>query len=139
MPPLSVLKDELIEMSSGFRENLQYFRLSFLDPTDVELGKQFDAILPILWVMAGAKAEIQTQKAQPFLLCPDSNFAVLLQERSFRVFKKKLDRTNVDTVFLVTDSSDAFMAMKSELSAKRIVQLYKNYLENFTLNGKVMQ
>ena len=43
------------EFSEGFEENMEYFRLDFLDPDHVARGDAFAAILPILWMMAGCQ------------------------------------------------------------------------------------
>ena len=44
-----------LRWSKGLAENLEFFRLDFLDPDDVARGDAFRAILPILWMMAGAQ------------------------------------------------------------------------------------
>src|SRR5690606_23568084 len=46
-------------MAAGFEENAQYFKLGFLDPSAVRRGESFEAILPILWLMAGAIGELE--------------------------------------------------------------------------------
>ena len=40
-------------MADGFAENVEFFRIDYLDPDDVDLGTQFAAILPALWLSAG--------------------------------------------------------------------------------------
>ena len=52
--PQEVAEDEKRPMADGFAANLEYFRLDFLDPQEVQMGRQFAAVLPILWMMAGA-------------------------------------------------------------------------------------
>lgn len=127
-------------MSSGFEENLEYFRLDFLDPAAVARGDAFQAILPILWLMAGAQGEREDSKgSQAWFIPKHSPFAVLIQERRFRDFAARLaERPDITHVFLVTDSEENFGVMRRALAQTkrdyRCVQLYKSYLENFRLN-----
>ncbi len=44
---------ETLTFSEGFHENVECFRLDFLDPAEVARGDAFQAIAPILWLMAG--------------------------------------------------------------------------------------
>jgi adenine-specific DNA-methyltransferase len=124
-------------LSDGFDENLAYFKLDFLDPHQVALKTQFQAVLPILWLMAGAKGKHElTDGKQPFYIPDDSPFAVLLKESRFAEFNQAIaGREDLTHVFLVTDSEDAFRQMSEELNCDcETVMLYKNYLDNFRLN-----
>src|SRR5438034_8115269 len=60
LPPLTRPEEVMLPMKQGFAENLAYYDLGFLDPGEVARGKQFAAILPLLWMLAGAKAECPT-------------------------------------------------------------------------------
>jgi len=125
------------EYSEGFEENLEYFRLDFLDPDEVARGEAFKAILPILWMMAGCRGEREDSKGTtPWFIPKHSPFAVLIQEKEFREFRKKLvGRPDIEWVFLVTDSEENFSLMRRTLGRRHeCVQLYKSYLENFRIN-----
>lgn len=124
-------------MSKGFEENVAYYRLDFLDPAEVKRGEMYSAILPILWMMAGASGDLElckgTGKHHFPKACP---FCVLLQEDHFKEFAAKLaERPDITHVFLVTDSVEAFHEMRSQIGkCKSCVQLYKSYLDNFKIN-----
>jgi len=121
----------------GLEENIEYFRLDFADPSDVERGDAFEGILPILWLMAGAIGERDSRRGTtPWFIPRQSPFAVLIQETKFREFQKELrNRRDLTTIFLVTDSDDNFDSMRRELGQRyHCVQLYKSYLENFRIN-----
>jgi adenine-specific DNA-methyltransferase len=125
------------EMKEGFQENLEYFRLDFVDPTEVERGTAFEGILPILWLMAGAIGERESRRgSMPWYISKHSPFAILIQETKLRDFRQQLNgRKDLTNIFLVTDSDDNFAAMRRELGRRyRCVQLYKSYLENFRIN-----
>lgn len=125
------------KLEDGLLENLEYFRLDFLDPAEVARGDAFQAILPILWMMAGCQGEREDSKgSQPWFIPKHSPFAVLIKEKEFRAFRKKLaEREDIEWVFLVTDSEENFALMRRTLGrAVQCIQLYKSYLENFRLN-----
>jgi|CXWL01.1.fsa_nt_gi adenine-specific DNA-methyltransferase len=126
-----------LAMLNGFEENIEYFRLDFLDPAQVARGDAFQAIQPILWMMSGCSGEREDSKgSQSWFIPKHSPFAVLIKEKEFRVFCEKCEeRKDIKWVFLVTDSEENFATMRRTLGRKyECVQLYKSYLENFRLN-----
>lgn len=133
-----ILKEEgKRSMADGFAANLEYFRLDFLDPQEVQMGRQFSAILPILWMMAGARgARPDAPDAHaPWLLPKDCPFAVLMQETRFKEFVRHVERrTDLTHVFIVTNSQNTIYKLRHEWPELRVVQLYKDYLENFRIN-----
>jgi adenine-specific DNA-methyltransferase len=125
------------KMAEGFDENLAYFKLDFLDPNEVAIGSQFERVLPILWLMAGAQGQlVMGNDRKPYYIPAASPFAVLLKERNFSEFQTAIaKRPDVTHVFLVTDSEEAFREMSELLIGNcKTIMLYKNYLENFRLN-----
>lgn len=125
-------------LSDGFEENLEYFRLDFLDPDEVARGDAFKAIVPVLWMVAGCHGEREDSKGStPWFIPKRSPFAVLIQEKQFRAFRTKLaERKDIEWVFLITDSEENFGQMRRTLGRKyECVQLYKSYLENFRINS----
>lgn len=138
---LTVEEDEKRPMADGFPANLDYFKLEFLEPSAVALGRQFEGILPILWMMAGSSGPCpQTPEngyAHLHWLIPEANpFAVLMRETRFREFQTKLTaRPDLTHIFLVTNSDKAFHDMKADLPDHlTVTQLYKSYLDNFKIN-----
>ena len=125
------------EMNEGFEENLEYFRLNFLDPDEVAYGERFEAILPIIWLMSGAQGERDSAKVTKRWYIPtDSPFAVLVDETAFANFKREIKRReDITHIFLVTDSERAFREMTADLPENLYTHmLYKSYLDNFRIN-----
>jgi adenine-specific DNA-methyltransferase len=125
------------ELKEGFPENAEYFRLDFLDPDEVAYGEKFEAILPILWLMAGAQGEREIANgANHWFIPAASPFAVLMDETAFAEFKRAIQgRTDLTHVFLVTDSERAFREMITDLpEIPHTRMLYKSYLDNFRIN-----
>src|ERR1019366_6797130 len=124
-------------MSDGFEENSAYYRLDFLDPAEVKRGEKYGAILPILWMMAGAFGDLDLSKGLGKYHFPKGcPFCVLLREDHFKEFAVRIaDRPDITHVFLVTDSVEAFHEMGNRVGkGKRCVQVYKSYLDNFKVN-----
>lgn len=127
-------------MKEGFEENAEYFKLDFLDPDEVAYGDKFEAILPILWLMAGANGKLESERgsrgAGRWFIPKNSPYAVLIQEDHFAEFKRELkERPDITHVFLVTDSDEAYREMIAELSGSpKTRMLYKSYLDTFRIN-----
>ncbi|MFC1805923.1 site-specific DNA-methyltransferase, partial [Planctomycetota bacterium] len=124
-------------MKEGFQENIEYFRLDFLDPHEVAYGDKFEAILPILWLMAGANGERETARGYGKWFIPrNSRYAVLIREEHFADFKREVEgRPDIGLVFLVTDSEEAFREMSAALPGRpHTKMLYKSYLDTFRIN-----
>ncbi|WP_179865103.1 site-specific DNA-methyltransferase [Priestia megaterium] len=132
---ITVKEEEKRPFSDGFQANLDYFSLDFLEPNEVAMGMQFDAILPILWMMSGAKGDVPiVNEALPYVISESNSFAILLKEQKFAEFASQVCKIkDLTHVFIVTNSEDAFFEMKAELKIPNVLMLYKNYLKNFEL------
>jgi adenine-specific DNA-methyltransferase len=123
--------------AEGFPENVEFFKLDYLDPDNVSLGQEFAAILPALWLTAGG---IRTRELPPdgadFTLPNGCPYGVLFKESRFRQFQKALaERSDITHVWLVTDSDEAFAEMRAQLPTHlTIAMLYRDYLRNFQIN-----
>lgn len=123
-------------LKEGFEENVQYFRLDYLDPNAVAYREKLEDVLPILWLMAGAKGEIGSVKNKNWFISKASSFAVLMKESLFCEFKAEItNHKDLTHVFIVTDSEEAYRDMCMQLPSKfKTKMLYKSYLENFRIN-----
>lgn len=129
------------KISDGFLANVEYFKLGFLDRSMVSLGMEFRAILPLLWLKAGAigrRPELPNESDIPeMMVLQENHFAVLLEEESFSKFSKLLLETEgIRTIFFVTDSEDAFKEMSTSIGVSDTYQLYRSYLENFSIGRR---
>jgi adenine-specific DNA-methyltransferase len=138
---ITVLKNVKKPMSEGFKANVEYFKLGFLDKNSIELGQQFREILPILWLKSGAigeRPELASDVELPeMLISSSSNFAILIDETYFAEFVKQLSgNKNITHVFIVTNSEEAFREMASQIDIENITQLYRDYIDNFVINSR---
>jgi len=124
-------------IAEGFDENAVFLDLAYEDPDDIEVGERFEAILPTLWLAAGACADpTRMRDKDVWFMHPDLPFAVLLDEDRFADFSNALrERMDITHVWLVTDSDTAFARMHERLPPGRhIGMLYRDYLQNFRVN-----
>jgi adenine-specific DNA-methyltransferase len=124
----------------GFEENVEFFRLDYLDGDKVEIGHEFDAIHPLLWLAAGAKGKRpKRKKTDRFLITAENGYAVLFDDAEFREFEEALAETDEIThVYLVTDSDEAFAEMRAHLDpGLKTVQLYREFLRRFRRRARL--
>ncbi|NLK00590.1 MAG: site-specific DNA-methyltransferase [Clostridia bacterium] len=137
--PMTVTEEEKRPIKDGFEANLEYFRLEFLDKDRVALGRQFREILPLLWLRSGAvgpRPELPSEGSVPaMLISKDNSFAVLVDETYFADFLEALNgQDGITHVYLVTDAEEAFQEMASQIKVPHVIQLYRDYIENFVIN-----
>lgn len=127
-------------ISDGYAENVEFFRLVYLDPDEVDLGKQYDAILPSLWLSAGGIGPREKETAGGYSMPDGSTYAVLLDERRFKTFLSALKKRNdIKRAWLVTDSVEAFAEMRSRMpTGLDVSMLYRDYLRTFAINTRLM-
>lgn len=127
-----------IPMQDGFKANAKYFKLGFLDKNSVAAYRQFRELLPLLWMKAGAIGECPTLKGKEipdYLILTENKMAILTEEWAYAKFMEEMkDRQDIKTVFLIVDSEIGFREMAAPLKRAKTYQLYKDYLENFTIN-----
>jgi len=125
-------------MQEGFKANAQFLKLGFLDKNSVAAYRQFRELLPLLWMKAGAIGECPTLKGKEipeYLILTENKMAILTEEWAYAKFMDEMnDRQDIKTVFLVVDSEIGFREMAAPLKWAKTYQLYKDYLENFTIN-----
>ena len=125
-------------MAQGFEENVEFMKLTYLDPVDVELDRAFEAIAPMLWLRAGGQGSMVAQRSKPNgeLLSFEvaDQYGVLFDPDRWRDFVEALP-DDARTVFVVTDSAAVFAGVAESLPADlAVVRLYENYLTTFAIN-----
>ncbi len=136
----NIIEEEpvLRPMSDGFAANAQFFKLSFLDKNAVAMDMQFKELLTTLWMKAGAIGEcpvIESSEIDDFYIFPENKMAILKEEDAYMQFKEAMKgHEEVQTLFIITDSDSDFREMSADFSGKKCYQLYRDYLDNFSIN-----
>jgi adenine-specific DNA-methyltransferase len=127
------------QMKDGFAANCIFFKLNFLDKTQVALGRQFRELLPILWMKAGAEGicpRLTSDEIPQMLVLPENRFAVLTDEKAFSEFLEKVDeQDSIRIIYLVVDSDSMYREMARCFPKRQTCQLYRDYLDNFRINN----
>lgn len=127
-----------IPMADGFKANAAYFKLGFLDKNFVALGKQFKELLSVFWMKAGAIGKcpvIESEELPDMLVLPENKFAVLIDETAYKRFVAEIEKhPEIKTIYIVTDSENAYKEMIRGFEDKDTYQLYRDYLDNFRIN-----
>jgi adenine-specific DNA-methyltransferase len=120
--------------ADGFEENVEFFRLDYLDADLVDLGLEFEAIHPLLWLAAGGKGQRpNVKRGAKFLVAPECGYSVLFDDSAFREFEDELStHIGVRHVFLITDSDEAYAEMRERLGpGRQTMLLYRDFLRHF--------
>jgi len=119
-------------MADGFEENVEFLRLTYVDPLHVELDEAFAAIAPLLWLRAGGQGPVIESRTDGF--ASTDRYGILFDPDRWRPFVDGLPKTAA-TVFVVTDSPSIFAGVAAALpSHVDAVRLYESYLQTFAIN-----
>ena len=129
-----------LHMADGFKANAAYFKLGFLDKASVRVGRQFQEMLPTLWMKAGCFGPCPTlagKRIPEYMILPENHMAILNDNICYAKFAEKVrNAPEVETVYLVTDSDADYCDMSRGLHVKQTYQLYRDYLDNFRINSR---
>jgi adenine-specific DNA-methyltransferase len=125
--------------SNGLGANVEMFDLTYLDPGMVRRGNEFESVAPLFWLEAGARGERIEEVPEQGWALTDS-YGVLFDFDMLNAFAAAVteaatgDRTPV-ALFIITDSPAEYQqAVKRLPVGIETVQLYEDYLSNYTIN-----
>ncbi len=126
-------------IADGFEENMEFFRLTYEDPDRVQLGVAFEAVAPLLWLMAGAAGPRIETISGSWQLPRGGRYGVLFDADAWPGFTAAVKEAEQLThAFVITDSDVVFQRVVAELpDTARPVRLYESYLRSFTMNTAV--
>lgn len=121
-----------VPMSWGFKENIRFLELTYLNSGAIELDMAFGDIAPLLWLRSGSSGSMITdsvdESGEPLPFEIAENYAVLFDVDSWRSFLEQLPDA-VNTVFIVTASATEFSGVAKELPpGVDVVRLYDTLL-----------
>lgn len=125
--------------SDGLEANVEFLDLTYLDPGMVRRGREFEAIAPLLWLRAGAVGErIDAVPESGWSLTP--SYGILFDPDALASFAVAVSEAAIGDeaprlLFVVTDSETEYQHAVERLPVGiEMVQLYEDYLSNFTVN-----
>jgi adenine-specific DNA-methyltransferase len=125
-------------MSDGFKENAEFFTLTYESPVAVNHNMAFARIAPLLWLRAGGRGNrIDTLPAEGWALA--CTYGLLVDVDAATPFVKAVNRAkDLRLAYIVTDDDRRFQAFQGRLrEGVELVRLYESYLTNFSFaNGE---
>lgn len=122
-------------MADGFPANAAFFHLGFLDKHEVARGEQLAKLIPVLWMKAGAIGPCPAATdAKDMMIFLRNKFAILMDTKYTYQFTKTVAEQNIEVAFIITDYEPEYRSIAQDLTAHTTYQLYRDYLENFTIN-----
>ncbi|GEL48712.1 hypothetical protein CHO01_38280 [Cellulomonas hominis] len=128
-------------MADGFRENAEFFTLTYEDPTLISLGRRFEAIAPLLWLRAGAQGErINEVATEGWSIPAGACYGVLFDTSTWGAFVAAAAlRDNLTHAFIVTDSLVEYQQIVARLDPSlQTTRLYADYLRSFEINTRTL-
>ncbi len=124
-----------INMSDGFKANAIFCELTYEDAWNIRLDKAFNAIAPILWMLAGCQGEIIRNIGKTYLTT--DYYGVLFDYSQASKFCEKVKTTpSIKTVFVVTDDQRRYSNMCKRLPNVEVHRLYESFLKTFEICGE---
>ena len=117
-------------------ENIEFLQLTYEDPDRVRLGAAFEAVAPLLWLMAGAVGPRIDKIDGGWALPEGGRYGVLFDENAWPDFCEAVQQAgDVELAFIVTNSEAVFQRVVADLPIEATpVRLYENYLSSFAIN-----
>lgn len=125
-------------LADGFRENVEFFQLTYEDPDLIELGRKFEAVAPLLWLKSGGRGGRIEAREGAWALPADGRYGVLFETDEWREFVDAAKaRPDISHIFIVSDSESAFQQIASEVPSGVVAtRLYDDYIRTFQINTR---
>ncbi|NYF89920.1 DNA methyltransferase [Tunturiibacter empetritectus] len=125
-------------MADGFKENAEFFTLTYESPIAVNHNVAFARIAPLLWLRAGSRGKrIDNLPAEGWaVVCA---YGLLVDVDTATPFIKAVSKAkDAGVAYIVTDDDRRFQAIARRLpQGVEPVRLYESYLTNFSFaNGE---
>lgn len=120
------------KLSEGFKENAEFFNLTYESPISISHNLAFKRIAPLLWMCAGSEgARIDNIPKTGWSVV--DNYGVLVDlDKSSAFCKEVKNKKNIKCVFIVTNDERRFQSVAKKIPAGvEPIRLYESYLKNF--------
>lgn len=122
-------------MEEGFKENAEFFTLTYEAPLRVASNREFVKIAPILWARSGSIGRRIESIAAGWDVADTYGILVDFDQKN-KFLKAILAEKNVRVAFIITDEDRVFESVAKELPVHiDTVRLYESYLRNFEIDS----
>jgi adenine-specific DNA-methyltransferase len=125
-------------MAQGFKENAEFFTLTYESPLAVNHNVAFARIAPLLWLRAGSRGKRIDKLPVEGWAVVDSYGLLVDIDRATPFIKAVSKAKGLRIAFMVTDDDRRFQSIARRLPEDvEPVRLYESYLTNFSFaNGE---
>lgn len=122
-------------MSDGFRENVEFFTLTYESAMRVSSNREFAKIAPFLWLRAGSRGRRIDDMSAGWDVA--DAYGVIANLDLSEPFIKAIEaQDGLTHAFIVTDEDRLYEAMVRQLPEHvDVVRLYSSYLRNFEIEA----
>ncbi|MEO0508563.1 MAG: DNA methyltransferase [Verrucomicrobiota bacterium] len=135
--PFLLKEEQEVPMSDGFKENAEFFTLTYETPLSVSYQTAFARIAPLLWLRAGSMGRRIDKLPSDGWDVADA-YGLLIELDLATDFLKALRKAkDLQVAYIVTDDERRFQSIARRLpDGVEEVRLYESYLTNFAFaNG----
>ncbi len=119
-------------MAEGFKENAEFFTLTYESPVAVSHNQAFARIAPLLWMRAGSQGRRINGLPKQGWDVADTYGLLIDLDKAMPFAKKIKTKGTIRIAFIVTDDERRFQSITRHLpEAVEPVRLYESYLNNF--------
>ncbi|MFG2021068.1 site-specific DNA-methyltransferase [Actinomadura geliboluensis] len=125
--------------SDGLAANVEFFRLTYLDPGRVRRGREYGPVAPLMWMEGGARGERVDEIPDDGWALTES-YGVLFSIDALTPFANAVAKAAAgdappQVLFIITDSPTEYQTAVERLpTGIETVRLYEDYLSNYTIN-----
>lgn len=124
-------------IADGFKENAEFFTLTYETPVAVSNNLAFSRIAPLLWLRAGSKGKRIDKLPSKGWDVVDTYGLLTDLDESVPFIKAVSKTPGLRIAFIVTDDERRFQAIVRRIPASvEPVRLYESYLTNFSFSSR---
>jgi adenine-specific DNA-methyltransferase len=122
-------------MSDGFKENVEFFTLTYEAPLRVASNREFTKIAPLLWMRAGSRGRRIDDISKGWDVA-DAYGVLANLDLADKFLKAVAAKEKLSIAYIVTDDDRLFESITQELPDHiEPVRLYEAYLRNFEIES----
>lgn len=123
-------------MAQGFKQNTEFFTLTYENPVVIGHNRAFERVAPLLWLRAGATGRRIEAVPEAGLDVADT-YGILTDLDQAAAYVAAIEKAeHVRLAYVVTDDDRRFQSVARQLpEGVEVVRLYESYLSNFRFTG----
>lgn len=122
------------EMGDGFRENVEFFTLTYESVWKVRQNRAFSNVAPLLWLRAGAVGRRIDELPNGWDVSETYGVIYDLDKSAELLQAMESAAGKVEIVFIITDDDRRFQMVCDAVGNVETIRLYSSYFQDFQIN-----